>query len=75
MNLNHLSLRIGCFLPSLIIFNLFFGWIFLSPLHWFGLGAILILLLALNTLLLFRKVPVKHSSNRNIIDVESKVIK
>jgi len=70
--------RSGCLLPFLIVFNLFFGWLFLKPLHWLIAEFILIVLFALNGYLLTRKIIKTADDNKlfpgsDVIDVEGKV--
>ena len=67
--------QIGCLLPSLIIFNLFFGWIFLKPVHWLLLEATLILVFLAKSYIITRKIFSGYSKrDRNVIDVEGKVV-
>ena len=66
--------RTGCFLPLLIILNLFFGWIFLKPLYWLLLEVVLILLFAINTYIITRKITGFSKKRDDVIDVEGKVI-
>jgi len=65
----------GCLLPLLLIFNLFFGWIFLKPKPWLIIEAILFLLFMLNIYVIKRKI---FSSSikkyDDAIDVEGKVV-
>jgi len=67
--------RAGCFLPLLILFNLFFGWIFLKPLHWLMLGAALILLFITSGYIGMRKI-LRDSSQKpgDAIDVKGEVL-
>jgi len=46
----------GCLLPSLIIFNLLFGWIFLKPKLWLITEAILVLFFIINGFIITRKI-------------------
>ncbi|PIP20971.1 MAG: hypothetical protein COX40_01890 [Candidatus Omnitrophica bacterium CG23_combo_of_CG06-09_8_20_14_all_40_11] len=65
----------GCLLPALIIFNFFFGWVFLRPLYWLIAEAALILFFIINTHIITRKIFSTSSSKRDdAIDVEGKVI-
>jgi uncharacterized membrane protein len=68
--------KTGCFLPFLIILNLFFGLIFFKPLIWLTVGILLIMLFFVNSFLLAKKIT-SFSSKRNskVIDVEGEVIK
>jgi len=73
----------GCLLPFLIIFNLFFGWIFLKPLHWLLLEIVLVVFFALNGFILIKSITIhrgqsdkRHIRGRgNAIDTEAEVIK
>lgn len=64
----------GCFLPSLIVFNLFFGWLFLRPAAWLLVEAVLVLLLLLYSRFL------RSTSNRmrekrdKVIDTDAEII-
>ncbi|MCX5706639.1 MAG: hypothetical protein NTW13_03100 [Candidatus Omnitrophica bacterium] len=64
----------GCFLPFLIVFNLFFGWIFFKPLFWLASEAILILLFLFNSFLFKRRIASATKKRDNIIDVEGKIV-
>lgn len=66
--------HIGCLLPFLIIFNLFFGLFFLELKHWLFLEGALILLFALNAYFLSRRAfSAKVTGRRGrVIDVEAK---
>lgn len=67
--------RSGCVLPFLIIFNLFFGWIFLKPLHWLLLEVVLISLFFVNGYIGARKVLRTASKKGNgVIDVKGEVV-
>jgi len=67
--------RAGCFLPLLIILNLFFGWMVFRPLEWLAAGAVLLLLFLLNSIIATRKILSEApKGNRNIIDVEGEVL-
>jgi len=70
-----LGSRIGCFLPFLIIFNLFFGLFFLKPLYWLVLEVVLILLFVLTFATIVKKVSSLNSSHSNVIDVEGEIVK
>ena len=63
----------GCFLPFLIFFNLFFGWIFLGFLPWIAVQALLVLLFLFSAALTAKKLnsPSKH---KDAIDIEAKVM-
>lgn len=79
----------GCLLPTLIIFNLFFGKLFFrSTALWLGIEGVLILLFALKMHLFVRRIkeqlkeqgPGRASGSRRygtggeVIDVEAKVL-
>ncbi len=67
--------RAGCFLPLLIILNLFFGWLVFKPLEWLAIGVALVLLFLLNSLIAARKIlSGAQRGNRSIIDVEGEVL-
>lgn len=65
----------GCLLPFFIILNLLFGWIFLSPLLWLGIGLLLILIFIINLLLLAKKVTNINPKYDKVIDTQAEVIK
>jgi len=65
--------RTGCFLPLLIIFNLLFGWIFLRPLHWLLVEAILILFFIISGYVIMRKI-ISSSKRNDAIDIEGEVV-
>jgi len=69
-----LGSRIGCLLPVLIIFNLFFGLFFLKPLYWLALEAVLIMLCVLTFATIVKKVSSLNSNHSNVIDVEGKIV-
>jgi hypothetical protein len=76
-----LKSNLGCFLPFLIVFNLFFGWVFLKPLHWLVLEVILVFLLILNGLFVIKKItsslppgPHQGRGRANSVDTEAEVI-
>jgi len=67
----------GCLLPFLLIFNLFFGWLFFRPLHWFLLEAVLVFIFLLHSMVLTRKMFSDisgRSRGDKVIDVEGRVI-
>ncbi len=66
----------GCFLPFLIILNLFFGLTFFKPLIWLTIGIILTLLFFANSFLLAKKITSFSSKKTSkVIDVKGEVIK
>lgn len=67
--------RTGCLLPLLIAFNLFFGWIFLKPLYWLSLEAVLILFFVVNSYIMARKI-LRSASGKSdgVIDVKGEVV-
>ena len=69
------SNRTGCLLPSLIVLNLLFGWIFLKPLYWFLAGAVLLSIYIINGYIITRKIiSASSGKHHNAIDVEASVI-
>lgn len=72
----NLLYRGGCFLPFLLIFNFFFGWIFLGFRAWILIEIILVIILMIYSYFLSRKIisEVNGSGRKdNVIDVESEV--
>ncbi len=63
----------GCFLPFLLVFNLFFGWIFLGFLPWMAVQALLVLLFLFSAALTAKKLN-SSSKHEDVIDVEAKVM-
>ncbi len=55
----------GCLLPSLVIFNLLLGWIFLKPKLWLIIEAILLLLFIINGYIVTRKIFSASSKKRD----------
>jgi len=68
------SAQAGCFLPILIILNLFFGWMFLKPAQWLLLEAALVLFFIITSIILVKKVVSSATKRSNVIDVEGKVV-
>jgi len=64
----------GCLLPLLILFNLFFGWLFLKPLHWLLIEAALVALFIANAAIFTRYINSAMKKRSNVVDVEAKVI-
>lgn len=67
----------GCLVFFCLVFNLFLGWMFLSFVHWFLVGAALLGLLLLQGALTARKAfsPFfKKTKKDKVIDVEATVI-
>lgn len=64
----------GCLLPFLVFFNLFFGWLFLKPVVWLFVEAFLILLLALNSFMVTRRILSARGKDDRVVDVEGEVI-
>jgi len=64
----------GCLLPLLIIFNLFFGWIFLKPLTWIAAEGILVLLFFINSFFLARSILKPTKKRSGVIDVEGQIL-
>ncbi len=66
--------RMGCLLPFLIIFNLFFGWMFFGFLLWALIEIVLILVFILVSLLTAKKVFRQEQQKDNVIDIEAEVL-
>jgi len=66
----------GCLLPLLLIFNLFFGWVFLRTLHWLILEAVLLLLFLLSGYSFTRRVISGSYRGRRpgAIDAEGEIV-
>jgi len=64
----------GCLLPFLIVFNLFFGHLFLKTSHWLALEGILIALFIFNSYLFTKRLFSAAKKRDNVIDVEGKVV-
>jgi hypothetical protein len=66
----------GCFLPLLIILNLFFGWLFLPPLHWLLIEGALIVLFLASSAAMTRTIFSNLNPHKRdgVIDVEGKVV-
>lgn len=67
----------GCLLPLLIVCNLFFGWMFLKPFHWFLLGAALVFLFWINSFVMAKRIlSNRHPGSRrsDVIDVPAQVV-
>ncbi len=64
----------GCLLPSLILLNLFFGWMFFQPLAWLSLEGVLILLFIINFFILARRISSLPGKPNNVIDVKGEVV-
>ena len=64
----------GCLLPSLLIFNLLFGWIFLRPKPWLIIEAILLLPFIINGYIITRKIISTSSKGDDVIDVKGEVV-
>ena len=66
--------RMGCLLPFLIIFNLFFGWMFFGFLFWALIEIALILIFILVSLLTAKKIFRQEQQKDNVIDIEAEVM-
>ncbi|MBU0710230.1 MAG: hypothetical protein KKC42_01315 [Candidatus Omnitrophica bacterium] len=66
--------RTGCLLPSLIVFNFFFGWIFFGFTTWLLIEGVLILLFFLNSYILMRRIASAPGQKDDVIDVEGRVV-
>lgn len=64
----------GCLLPALVVFNLFFGWLFLRPAAWVMVEAALLLLLLVYTHFLRRKITRLQQKRDNVIDTDAEII-
>lgn len=68
----------GCLLPLLILFNLFFGWMFVPPFYWLAAEGVLILLFFINSYIFLRRLAkltkTTEEARAGVIDVEGKVI-
>lgn len=64
----------GCFLPFLIILNLFFGRIFLDTRSWLAFEGILLLLFVVNSYFSSRKIISQTQKQSNVIDIEGEVV-
>ena len=64
----------GCFLPFLILFNLFLGWLFFKPLTWLAIEGFLIILFLFNSYILARRISVASRKNRKVIDIEGEIV-
>ncbi|MFH1414037.1 MAG: hypothetical protein ABIG56_04250 [Candidatus Omnitrophota bacterium] len=75
-NLNSLMFlsRTGCLLPSLIIFNFFFGWIFFGFAAWLLIEVGLILLFFLYSYIIMRRIASPSRQKDDVIDVEGRVV-
>ncbi|MBU1727379.1 MAG: hypothetical protein KJ880_07100 [Candidatus Omnitrophica bacterium] len=66
--------RMGCLLPSLIIFNLLFGWVIFRPLHWLLIEVVLVLILVLIGYFGAKNIFSNAPKRDNIIDIEAEVV-
>ncbi|MFH1441425.1 MAG: hypothetical protein ABIH18_05250 [Candidatus Omnitrophota bacterium] len=76
--------RTGCSLPSLMILNFIFGWIFLRPAYWIVLEVVLLGLFILNIVFLKNKLfsafnttpkdTPRGKKSGNIVDIEGEVL-
>lgn len=64
----------GCLLPSLIVFNLFFGLMFLRPKAWLVVEAALVVLLLIYSHLLRRKINRMQQKRDKVIDTDAEII-
>lgn len=65
----------GCFLPLFIVFNLFFGWIFLGFLKWLLIEVLLILILMVKSIIIAKKITSISPGPDKVIDVKGEVIR
>ncbi|MCX5714262.1 MAG: hypothetical protein NT033_05535 [Candidatus Omnitrophica bacterium] len=70
-------MQFGCLLPFLIIFNLFFGWMFLRPLYWAVLELGLILAFILTWKVIIKRITgfSRRQKHQEVIDVQGREIK
>ena len=66
--------RRGCLLPLLITLNLLLGWIFLRPIHWLIIEAVLVLFFIVNSYIITRRM-FSSSKRDDVIDVKGEVVK
>lgn len=64
----------GCLLPFLIVFNFFFGWIFLGWRWWLISEGLLVLLFFLTSYIMLRKLTRQSGRSEGVIDVEGRII-
>jgi hypothetical protein len=64
----------GCLVPALIIFNLLFGWIFLTPRQWLITEGVLVLFFVINGFIATRKISSVYPRHEDVIEVEGKVV-
>ncbi len=64
----------GCLLPSLVISNLFFGWIFLRPKVWLLVEVALVVALWIYSHLLRRKISRLQQKRDKVIDTDAEII-
>ncbi len=64
----------GCFLPFLIIFNLFFGRLFFSLRLWLAIEGVLIIFFIILSYLSGKRIMKSFQKRNNVIDIEGEVI-
>ncbi len=64
----------GCWLPFLVIVNLFFGRLFFSFRTWLTVEGILVILFLINSYIFSRRIINSVKRRDNVIDVEGEVI-
>ncbi|MCX5711495.1 MAG: hypothetical protein NTY47_00255, partial [Candidatus Omnitrophica bacterium] len=67
----------GCFLPFLIVLNLFFGWMFFKPATWLFVEAALAVILLINSWFFVKKISSQTQSRtkrKGSIDIEAQVL-
>lgn len=69
-----ISARTGCFIPTLIVLNLFFGWMFFPPLQWVIIGVVLTVVFVAYYFILAKKMVKAYSKRKNVIDIEGRVM-
>ena len=65
----------GCFLPLLIIFNLFFGRIFFSLRTWLAVEGALVAIFMVSSYIFGKRIINSAKRRDNVIDVEGEVVK
>ncbi|MBN1913591.1 MAG: hypothetical protein JW788_04245 [Candidatus Omnitrophica bacterium] len=68
-------IKAGCFLPFLMILNLFFGWLFFPVFYWFIAELALIFLFIISMYFLKRIIFTSTQERNGVIDTEGKVVK
>lgn len=64
----------GCFLPFLMMLNLFFGWMFFKLTAWLFIELGLVLLFVLNSVIFTKKLFSAVPRSSGVIDIEARVV-